>query len=487
MTSALPADRPALLTFDLGTTRLKAALFDRRGKLLGQASARNDEHRDADRAWQDADQWWSNAVRIGRALCAEVPCDVQAVSTSGRAGAAVFIGRDGTVIGQPWSDARHRGELRALLAGQPDDAVKTNYALALLSKKLWFVANEPERARGLRHVLYAKDLLIYRMTGKAATDPSSGPDALAWDPGLLERANAHGVVPSVLLPWAQVGPLTPAAAHALGLRAGIPVVVGAHDGVCANLGAGAGFPGAYAITIGTNTVVRAVTSTQPPGSNRFYMLPPDRHANGASGVLVGRSTDWFLDIRYGANDRARARHFKQMDRAAAAVPIGAHGVRFLPYLNAQIAPEVRGGARAMFHGIRADHDRATLYRAVLEGSACTMRSLFDQIHAWVGAPAVLRLTGSGAGSAVWTRMIANLLNRTLEASDSAVEGRGAAMCAAVTLGWYSDIDTAGVAMAQISRRIAPDPALIAQYAQLYADWQALNSATRPLDVQPSPR
>ena len=473
---------PALLTFDLGTTRLKAALFDRQGKLLGHAAARNDEYRDGERAWQDADQWWSNAVRIGRALCADVPCDVQAVSTSGRAGAAVFIGRDGTVIGQPWSDARHRAELRELLAGQPNDAVKTNYALALLSKKLWFVANEPERARGLRHVLYAKDLLIYRMTGKAATDPSSGPDALAWDADLLARAKADGLVPNVLLPWAPVGPLTPAAAQALGLRAGIPVVLGAHDGVCANLGAGAGFPGAYAITIGTNAVVRAVTSVHPPGSNRFYMLPPDRHAIGASGVMVGRAADWFLDIVYGANDRARARHFKQMDRAAAAVPIGARGVRFLPHLSAQIAPDVRGGARALFHGITADHDRDTLYRAVLEGTACTMRSLFAQIRAWCGAPAVLRLTGSGAGSAVWTSMIANLIGHTLEASDSAVEGRGAAMCAAVALGWYSDIDTAGVAMAQISRQIAPDPALAAQYAQLYSDWQALNAATRQLDA-----
>lgn len=477
----MPDATPALLTFDLGTTRLKAALFDRQGRLLGHASARNSEFRDGERTWQDADQWWTNAVRLGRELCASTPCDVQGIATSGRAGAAVFIGRDGTVIGQPWSDNRHRGELKGLLAGQPIDAVRTNYALALLAKKLWFVANEPVRARGLRHVLYAKDLLVYRLTGKAATDPSSGPDALQWDPDLLARANAEALVPQAGLPWARAGTLTAAAAQALGLRKGIPVAIGAHDGVCANYGAGAAFPGAWVITLGTNAVVRAVTARHPPGSNRFYMMPPDRHAIGASGVMVGRSPDWFLDLLFGRDDRARSRHLKQMDRAAAAVPAGSDGVRFLPYLGAQIAPEVRGNARALFHGMRAEHGREVLYRAVLEGVACTVRSLFAQIQGWCGEPTLLRLTGSGATSTVWSTMLANLLDRPLEISDNAVEGRGAAMTAAVALGWYSDMDTAGIAMAQVRRTIRPDPAMVAAYAEVFAGWKALNESTKGLD------
>ena len=472
---------PALLTFDLGTTRLKAALFDRRGQLLGQRSARNDEYRDGDRAWQDADQWWANAVRLGSELCAAVPCDVQGIATSGRAGAAVFIGRDGTVIGQPWSDARHRGELKALLAGQPVDAVRTHYAHTLLAKKLWFVANEPKRARGLRHVLYAKDLLVYRLTGQAATDPSSGPDALQWDADLLARASAESLVPRSGLPWSLAGKLTPTAARALGLRAGIPVAIGAHDGVCANYGAGAAFPGAWVITLGTNAVVRAVTATHPPGANRFYTMPPGRHAIGASGVMVGRSPDWFLDLIYGRDDRARTRHLQQLDRAADALPVGSEGVRFLPFLNAQIAPKVRGGAHALFHGMRAEHGRDVLYRAVLEGAACAVRSLFAQIEGWCGEPQLLRLTGSGATSRVWAGMLANLLDRPLEVSDNAVEGRGAAMTAAVALGWYTDMDIAGIAMAQVRRTIRPDPAKVGAWAQLYSEWRALDEATKALD------
>ena len=151
------ASRQRLLTFDLGTTRLKVALFTRRGRLIGQRAARHIEHRHAGREWQDADQWWADAVRLGRELIARHPGPVAGIAVSGRGGAAVFIGRDGTVIGQPWSDRRHAAQVRALSAWSQSAVPLSNYATALLAKKQWFVANEPVRARQLRHVLYAKD------------------------------------------------------------------------------------------------------------------------------------------------------------------------------------------------------------------------------------------------------------------------------------------------------------------------------------------
>jgi xylulokinase len=230
--------RDIILTYDLGTTRIKVALFTARGRLVGQRAARHQEFRQNDLAWQDADAWWSDAVRLTRELLAAKPGRVVALAVSGRGGAAVFIGRDGTVIGQPWSDRRHSAELGALNEWRKDGAHVSNYAAALLAKKEWFVTNEPTRARQLRHVLYAKDFLIFRLTGQAVTDPSSGPDAPAWDARALDHTGCSTLVPRVALPWEIAGPLDARAASALGLGAGIPVVVGAHDGICANVGSG---------------------------------------------------------------------------------------------------------------------------------------------------------------------------------------------------------------------------------------------------------
>jgi sugar (pentulose or hexulose) kinase len=472
----------AILTYDLGTTRLKVALFDLRGRLVAQRATRHIEHRHDDRTWQDADAWWSDTVRLTHELLTAKPRSVVALSVSGRGGAAIFVGRDGTVIGQPWSDRRHANELKRLNEWRKDGAHLSNYAAALLAKKQWFVANESTRARLLRHVMYAKDFLIYRLTGDCVTDPSSGPDAANWDDRALEHTStSHGLVPRVALPWDWAGMLHPRAASALGLPSGTPVAVGAHDGICANVGAGAGFVGAYAITVGTHAVVRTIRPDVPTGAFRFYDLPPNRHVIGGNAVMGGRAADWFLDVVFGADDRARQRHFSALDREAAAVAVGSHGVRFLPFLLGQVAPESRPGASAVFTGMRTGHDRATLYRAVLEGGAFAIRAIFDQIVAWCGEPAVIRLTGGGAYSAVWCEILANALGRRLEASDKAVEGRGAAIFAAVALGLFPDYDAAGRAWVPIERRYEPQPALIDAYETLYRDWQMVSDATRPLD------
>ena len=485
MTAALRLKTPdAILTYDLGTTRIKVAAFSVRGRLIGQRAARHQEFRRDDRAWQDADAWWSDAVRLTRELLAAKPLRVIAISVSGRGGAAVFIGRDGTVIGQPWSDRRHAAELTALNAWRTGGAHVSNYAAALLAKKQWFSANEPARARQLRHVLYAKDFLLFRLTGRAVTDPSSGPDAATWDERALEHTGSTNLVPRVALPWDVAGPLDAPAATALGLNAGTPVIVGAHDGICANVGAGAGFPGAYAITLGTHAVVRAIRRDIPSGSFRFYDLPPDRHVIGGNAVMGGRAADWFLDLIFGANDRSRARHFAAMDAAAARIPAGSGGVRFLPFLSGQVAPESRPGASAVFTGLRTSHDRANAYRAVLEGGAFAIRSIFQQIYAWCGEPAVIRLTGSGASSAVWCDILANAVGRPLEASDGAVEGRGAAVFAVVALGMYPDYDTAARALVPVRHRYVPDAGLSAEYETFYQDWLTVSDATRPLDRRP---
>ena len=180
---------------------------------------------------------------------------------------------------------------------------------------------------------------------------------------------------------------------------------------------------------------------------------------GGNAVMGGRAADWFLDLIFGANDRARARHFAAMDAAAARVPAGSGGVRFLPFLSGQVAPESRPGASAVFTGLRTSHDRNNAYRAVLEGGAFAIRSIFDQIHAWCGDPAVIRLTGSGARSPIWCDILANTIGRPLEASDEAVEGRGAAIFASVALGMYPDYDAAARALVPVKHRYEPDDAL----------------------------
>ncbi|MDA0350730.1 MAG: FGGY family carbohydrate kinase [Chloroflexi bacterium] len=480
----------ALLAIDLGTTRVKVAAFSEDGRLLGREAARNREHRlregDSDRAWQDPDEWWSDAVALTRRLLARPELDgleIAGIGLSARANGFAAIDADGTVLAPSWSDGRHLDQIRLLHEWRASGYHLSNYAAGLIARWRWLEQNEPAVAERTTRLLYAKDFLVYRLTGEAVTDPTSGPDREDFDPRSIAGLGLpRDLLPRVAMPWTLAGALTSEAAIALGLPVGTPVSVGGHDGICANVGAAAGTVGAYAITIGTHAVVRAVTADLVPDGYRFYGLPPDRHIYGGNAVMAGRAADWFLDTWLGnPDDAGREDAFAAMDAAAMGVPPGSEGVRFLPFLAGQVAPELRPGASGAFIGLHGSHGRAEMFRAVLEGGAFAIRAIFEQVLEWGGEPSVVRFTGSGATSPLWPQIIVDTLRHPVEATDGAVEARGAAMYAAVALEMYADIDEAAQAMVQVSRVVTPDTARADRYDALYGDWQQVNEALRPLD------
>ena len=465
------------LTVDLGTTRLKVAAFTPNGELLQQAAVRHNPGVDG----QNADHWWRDTTKlIGELLTGRVTAkDVVGVSLCGRAGAGVFLDRAGEVLMHPWDDQRHAAELARLRAWRADGRHLANYGAALVAKFLWLRRHAPDVASRCRYALYAKDFLLFRLTGAHVTDWSSGPDAPEWHPQLLEHFDLPpDLLPTPALPWQVAGRLTAAAARETGLTEGIPVAVGAHDGICANVGAGATRPGEYAITLGTHAVVRTPSIDPPANAYRFYSLPPDRHIIGGNAIQGGRSVDWLLDIT-GIGDRPGA--YASAAESAAAIGPGADGVRFLPFLSGQVAPELRPAASGAFLGLALRHRNAALHRAVLEGVSFAIADIVDQVVGWCGPPTRVRLTGGGATSTLWPHILAAVLDTPLECSDEAVEGRGAAIFLAVALGVQADYDAAADAMLPSPRRIAADANAVLSYRDVRRHWQQVRDATRVLD------
>lgn len=476
---------PALISVDLGTTSLKVAAFDPAGALLAQEAARNREHRDGEHSWQDPDEWWADACSMLHRLLARPQLagrEVVGLSLSGRGGAGVFLDAAGELLARSWSDPRHASQLRELAEWRSGGAHLANYAMALLAKLQWLRANEPAAAEHVAHAMYAKDFLLFRLTGESVTDPTSGPDALNWDGGALAHAGVdRAILPVVAVPWAIGGHVTAGAAEQCGVPAGTPVAVGGHDGICANVGAGAGTAGTYAITIGTHAVVRAVSSEHPPGAYRFYGMPPDLHIIGGNAVMAGRAADWFLDGWLDApTEQQRAAAFASVDAEAATVAAGADGVLFLPFLQGQVAPEARPDVSAAFAGLRARHGRAEMYRAVLEGGAFAIRGIFEQVRGWCGAPWRVRFTGGGAQSAIWRQIIVDALRWPIELTDAPAEGRGAAIYLAVALGYHRDVESAERAMVHVRTTVEPGQGAD-RYDAVYEHWLALSEALGPLE------
>ena len=470
-----------LLALDLGSTWLKVAAVAPDGSLIAGARApvQTDARAREGAREQSPVDWWSQSVRLVRTLLDDArlsPQRILGLSATGRGANPVFLDVGGEPVTPVWLDGRSLADERrarelAVDLGLPPGA----YAVRLAGRLAWLRDERPAVFGRIHTAMHAKDYLVYRLTGEAVTDPASGPDADRWPGDLFEALAVAGVrLPAVRPGWTVAGGLTEKSAEELGLPAGLPVAVGVHDGVAANIGAGAVQVGESALTLGTHAVIRGVVEQPAPGARRFYELLPGRVCVGGNALYGGRSVDWLLRSTGDAGDVER--RLAQLDGAAQAVPPGSGGTVFLPFLGGTVSPQVRPFARAAFAGLGLEADRAILYRAVLEGVAYALRGIRDELAGWDVRPRELRLSGGGARSHLWRSILADVLETPIVPTQDHAEGRGAAACLAIAIGCYADVDQAVGAMVRPEPAVTPDPRRVERYAEGYGRYRRIADA-----------
>src|SRR5207302_2184324 len=138
-------------------------------------------------------------------------------------------------------------------------------------------------------------------------------------------------------------------------------------------------------------------------------------------------------------------------------------------------------ARAMFEGLSLRHDRGGLVRAVLEGVAYGLRDSLELLRDLGVRPDVGRVSGGGARSRLWLRIVASVLGLPLELT-TVEEGSayGAALLAGVAAGVFADVHEAVAACVRIGETIEPEPAWRGAYDDGYERFRALYPAIRRL-------
>ncbi|HEX6632083.1 MAG TPA: FGGY-family carbohydrate kinase, partial [Gemmatimonadaceae bacterium] len=355
---------------------------------------------------------------------------------------------------------------------------------------LWLRHHEPAAHARLAALLLAKDFVRHRLTGVLATEPSDASGTLLFDPARLrwsdEMLRALDV-PRSLLPdvggSAEVlGRVTAAAARATGLAEGTPVVGGGSDNACGAAGVGAVLPGRAVATWGTSGTVLAPTARPlvDPGlrAHTFCHVVPGLWYLIGVVLSAGGAFAWYRDTL--ARELAgRADADRLLDEEAAAVPPGADGVTFLPYLQGERTPHRDAAARGAFLGLTLAHGRAHLTRAVLEGVCFALRDSLAILGELGLSPDRLLLTGGGARSPLVRRLQAEVYGLPV-ATVNREEGPayGAALLAAVGAGAFPDLPTAAAATITRGPLEHPDPAAHAAYTEPYARFRASYAAAR---------
>ncbi|MEZ4556099.1 MAG: FGGY family carbohydrate kinase [Caldilineaceae bacterium] len=224
-------------------------------------------------------------------------------------------------------------------------------------KILWVRNHQPDIYARAAKFLVPKDFIVHRLTGEVrhrlfgrVGHAPLRPDQPPLAPALPRRTGSdRGATARAVPSSTVVGHITPAAAAATGLAAGTPVVIGGGDGSCAGIGAGVVEPGAAYCVIGTSAWISVSTLEPVPDPQQrtmtFHHVHPERYAPMGVMQLAGGAREWaWQALGDGELD---------LDQAAAAAPVGADGLIFLPYLMGERSPwwnpdarRVRGPGRA---------------------------------------------------------------------------------------------------------------------------------------------
>jgi xylulokinase len=390
-----------------------------------------------------------------------------------------------------WADARSGEQLSAYsgLAAGLQSRLANPPAVGMAGPSLlWLRDHEPDLYASARLALQPKDWLRLRLTGEAAAEPSDASATLLYD--LLADDWAYPVVEALGLRAGLLAPLvasagvagtlTENAASSLGLRVGLPVVAGAADTAAAMLGVGLLRPGAVQLTVGTGAQIvtpKDAPEPDPRGRTHLYRAatadPPGLWYAMAAIQNAGLALEW---VR-----RVLGVSWEEVYAEAFAVPPGAGGVVFLPYLSGERTPRFDPGARGAWTGLGLDHDRGHLLRAALEGVAFAVREGLEALEG-AGTPVTeLRLAGGGADGGSgwpWRQLLADVLDRPLrllpQGVSSVASARGAALLAGFACGVYRKAeDTLAIAPEAGGRSVHPgetgpgyeEP--YARYRQLY--------------------
>ncbi len=409
-----------VLVLDVGTSALKAVLFDAAGNAVagGDAGygAPSRPHR------QHVHAWWAAARR---AITEIRPHRVDAIVLTGTMENLIAVDREGRPVHDAilYSDPCGAAALRSLgpaLAAHDAGAILGNPPEPLMTafKLRWLMEHEPDTAARARWFLPgAKDALALHLTGRAVTDPVTATTTglmdlrrRQWSESLLAVLGIPaGKLPEILPAGALIGTVAMAAAADLGLDVStpIPVINGCGDAGATTVGSWCRGDGDVSIYLGTSGwVARVVPDHDLSPSPSVYRLahPSDGLIIEVTPILsAGAAGNWvreMLAMPAAARDALLAE--------ADAVP---PDLVFLPYLSGERFPFLDTHVRAAFVGLDATHGRRDLYYAVLEGVGFAILANLAVIDP--GKDAKICLAGGGATSAVWPQMLADLFGRRL--------------------------------------------------------------------------
>src|SRR5438309_1978659 len=413
--------RRVFLGIDCGTQSTKVVLRDpETGAIVavGRAPHQLIERDDGTREQEPA--WWIDALHIAvREAVRDGSLQIGGIAVSGQQHGLVCLDRSDRPVraAKLWNDtttARESAELTRKLGGSSRVLELTGNQVFpgyTAPKIAWLAAHEPDAyARTVRMCL-PHDYLNLWLTGNFVSEFGDASGTAYFDirrrrysdavlAAIDDRRDWRRTLPEVGPSLRVVGTLRRDAAESLGLEAGIPVSAGGGDNMCAAIGCGVVSQGPVAVSLGTSGTVfayRGEPAVDPVGEAAAFCDSTGGWLPLAATLNCTSATEW-------------VRELFAMDNAAVDAAIadgGAPGLAFLPYLSGERTPN-RPRAAGVLAGLRPDHGRDAIIRAVFEGVTFGLAYAMDTLRRAGVAPTEVTLIGGGSASDAWSQLCADV-------------------------------------------------------------------------------
>ena len=468
-------NKKLFLGIDIGTTSLKAAVFDENGQRVGVRAVDYTLDTDGKTGYIEFDA--ENYIKMCKTVIAELrdECgEISALSVDTQGETLILTDEQGTPLHPAvvWLDNRAVDEAEAIKAhfgcervyvvtGQPE--ITAGWPA---SKLLWFKNNRPEVFAKTKKIFMLEDWVLYRLSGKFVTEPTIQSSTIYYD--VVNKCWWQEMLDFLGITAEQL-PALCASAECVGEYEGIKVVTGGLDQIAGTIGTGVTVPTKISEMTGTIMAICVMTDKLPPYDPNS-IIPCHMHAIDGKYCLILWSSTAGMALKWFRNNFAEDMSFRQLDEIAEKVGAGSEGVTMLPYFCGSTMPKYNPEATAAFAGVTLAHTRAHFARAIMEAVAFTLRQDLE----YVGGDAIeeIRITGGGAASPLWAQIKADVTGKELKTvSESETACLGTAIMAAVGVGAFDTIEQAAESWVKTAKSYRPQSD---DYSDAYARYCELD-------------
>ncbi len=478
------------LSLDIGTTCCKYQLFSEKGEILAYRaeeyalkSVDGEQYVDIERVWQIVKSMLQSAAKEG---------DFGSIAISTLGESFTLLDEKDEILFLPmlYTDPRGEKEVDWLLEKFGAERLFSTtgvlpQSMYSICKLMWIKNNHPDLFARADKVLLTCDYLGYLLTGKRVIDYALASrtgafnvETLSFDEEILSTC---GVAPSLFSMPRRAGTIVGDLKKELCEELGIPtckLVLGAHDQVCATLGAGVISAGQAADGMGTVECITVLFDKKPTDVNmgkQGYPCVPfavdglycTYILNYANGSIV----NWYKNKLMHGYKGGESSFFDYIEKEMSDEPTG---ILVLPYFGGAATPYQDINAKGAILNVDLQTTDSDLYKGILEGTAMEMRLNSDVVKAYGIEVKRAVATGGGANSKRWLQTKADIQNipyTTLRSSEGGL--CGCAILQAVGMGQVRDYRQAVDIFVRYGDAISPRESSHAAYENQYEKYKKI--------------